>query len=280
MNKNDSIKLGDIYGNILRKVKTKPFKESTEHELPREYKGGKKKISPLLKRGGPEDVEDLEEIKIDSKKMSKKENNNNNLGGDTEKINKEAINKVMKKSIFDKLYLEMMGGPMGNNMGSEPMDNESEELSELGIGDDDLEMGEEGGDEVTFTIPRDVAKQLCDVLNAVLDGGEMGMEDEMDMGMEDETEGDDEFSFDEDEEGETKGHPGSGKVPFTGKGEHKVGGTASKVAGGTADGKYTVGDGKPSEHGHPMHGAKVPQELTGKSNKVNNNKKPGDNLFN
>jgi len=277
VNKNDSIKLGDIYGNILRKVKTKPFKESNEHELPKEYKGGKKKISPLVKHGGPEDVEDIEDPVIDSKKISKKENvNSNNLGGDTEKINKEAINKVMKKSIFDKLYLEMLSPNMGG------MGPESEELSELGIdsdGGDDLEMGDDPeGDEVTVTIPRDVAKQLCDILTAVIDGGEMDLED--DMGMEDDMGGDDEFSFDEDEEGETKGHPGSGKVPYTGKGEHKVVGTASKVAGGTADGKYTVGDGKPSEHGHPMHGAKVPQELVGKSNKVNNNKKPGDNLFN
>jgi hypothetical protein len=281
VNKNDSVKLGDIYGNILRKVKTKPFMESKEQDLPKEGKGGKKTM-PLAKQGGPEDVDDIEEINIDASKISKKENTNkDNLGGDTEKINKEAINKVMSKSIFDKLYLEMMGGSMGP---------ESEELSELGIdaggeGDDlDLGMGDDegAGDEVTITMPRDVAKQLCDLLSAVV--AEEPVEDELggegdEFGGE-EGEGDD-FSFDEDEEGEVKGHAGKGKVPFTGKGENKVGGDLGKTAGGSADGKYTVGDGKPSEHGHPMKGAKVPGELTGKSNKVSASKvnNPGANLF-
>jgi hypothetical protein len=298
--KRDTITLGDIYGDILN---------ATRHNLVREGKLGPSKASGAgpgdkelndkdaasLQDGGPTEEGGFKTPKLDAKRMSKKEKKSNNYdvskftcdgsekNGNTDedeeenttiskKIVTESINNFMKKkSVFDKLYESFM----------DETQNDADDASALGVGDDsegDFDFGgegddlEEGGDEVTVTLPRDVAQQLVDVLQATL--GEDVLEDE--GGLEGESEGDleggelgGEPNFGEEEE-ESLGTPVTGNVPsaLTGK-SNKVGGSEVKPAGGKSTYTYmdeVDGDGKVL--GHALHGAKQPN--MGKNNKVGN----------
>jgi len=92
---------------------------------------------------------------------SEKYNENNKK---IEKKVKESINNYMK-STFDKLFENVMGEEMGHS------DQETQELDALGI---DTEVDEPGeGDDITVTLDREMAKSLCDLLQAA-----MGDEDE------------------------------------------------------------------------------------------------------
>jgi len=114
---------------------------------------------------------------------------------------KESINNYMK-STFDKLFENVMS------------DEEQQELEALGV---DTEEGgdEEASDEITVTLNRDMAKQLCDILQAAIgeeepEAEDMEHEDEEYYGEEDEEDGEDE---DEDEthkeavDATDEGHP-------------------------------------------------------------------------
>jgi hypothetical protein len=205
-----------------------------------------------------------------------------------QKIAQKSLNNFMKKkSIFDKLYENVMsgGGPLGGSpapaMGGE-MD-EADDLDALGIdaeGEDDF--GGEGG-EVTFTLDRETAQKLIDVLQAAIGEDEGGMEDMEDMGEdlgeEDDMEGEDD-GMDEDEQGfwdedeEDLGHSGvNAKEPNMGK-NNKVGNL--KVQSGGASSKYTDKVGNDGDYGHAGVNAKEPN--MGKNNKVGS-LKTGKSLF-
>lgn len=87
----------------------------------------------------------------------------------SEKIAQDSLNNFMKqKSAFDKFYDKVMV--------SENLDEmESEDFDALGLDDatPDEEVG--GEDEVTITVPKDVAKTLCDLLQGAM--GEDDLED-------------------------------------------------------------------------------------------------------
>jgi hypothetical protein len=74
-----------------------------------------------------------------------------------EKKVKESINNYMK-STFDKLFENVMGEEMHS-------DQETQELDALGI---DTEVDETGDGDVTITLDRDMAKSLCDILQAAM----------------------------------------------------------------------------------------------------------------
>ena len=80
------------------------------------------------------------------------------------------------KSVFDKLFEDVMG------------DQDVEELDALGIDTDDEVNDVEETDEVTLTLDRDMAQQLCDLIQAQL-GGEEELDDEGDDEGDDEVEG-------------------------------------------------------------------------------------------
>ena len=88
----------------------------------------------------------------------------------------DGINNGMaKKSVFDELYSKVISEDFGME--------EQDDLNALGIDEapTDAELGEEGddaegGDEVTFTLDKETAQKLHDVLMAVL-GGEEGDDD-------------------------------------------------------------------------------------------------------
>jgi len=110
------------------------------------------------------ELEGLEEP-LDPKHMKKKDLEGNAYGVGInssqqfdEKIRKsymEGINNNMK-SVFDKLFEEVMG------TGEE----DASEMDALGIEVDETE--DTGSDEVTITLDKDMAKQLCDLLQAAM----------------------------------------------------------------------------------------------------------------
>ena len=100
---------------------------------------------------------------------------------------KESINNYMK-STFDKLFENVMS------------DEEQQELEALGV---DTEEGgdEESSDEITVTLSKDMAKQLCDILQAAIGEEEPEAEDmEHEDGEHYEMEEDEEDGEDEDED--------------------------------------------------------------------------------
>ena len=120
-----------------------------------------------LKKGGPKNVKNLAKAKK-NKKFSQK----------SKKMVKEDINNFM--SIFDKLYEDVMKNDelnlnTGIGMGPEGDMDDTDSMDQ----DSDLDLG---GDEVTITLDKEMAKKLLDVLKDVV--GEEG-EDEGDSDLED-----------------------------------------------------------------------------------------------
>jgi len=208
-----------------------------------------KKDKAIKKAMGKDDESDDHE---------KKQSNEN-----TEKTNISNINSSMSdKNIFDKLYSTIMEA-----------DDELGDALDMpfGGGEEMDDMNDEAGDEVTFSLPRDVAEKLHDVLMAQL---EEGGEDELeDMGGED---GgfEEENPFPEAVEAEHTSdgmHPGHDPSGLTGHG-NKVAGKAGKVTSGgaSADTSGQVDGGKP----HPLPDTVA--KMTSKSNKVDGAIKGGN----
>jgi hypothetical protein len=180
---------------------------------------------------------------------------------ESRKIAKDSINNFMKsKSIFDKLYENVMGQPgAAAPMGSEM--EETDELGALGI-ETDGEGMEETGEEVTFTLDRETAQKLIDVLQAAIggeaEGGEYESEGDTEEGDGEEAE---EGFWDEDEE--DLGAENLSKEVNFGK-NNKVG--ALKTQSGGATSAYTDKVGQDGDHGHALVNAKEPN--MGKNNKV------------
>ena len=177
-----------------------------------------------------------------------------------EKKVKESINNNMK-STFDKLFENVMGEEMHS-------DQETQELDALGIETD----AEEAGDgDVTITLDRDMAKQLCDLLKAAMgededddaeaEDGEYGHE--MEEMEEDEDEDGEEDELEEAIEAEDLGHTlvNAKDTGLTNPGHNKVG--TVKPKGGKAGGstkKYVEAEPKPLADGKA--------KLQGKDNKA------------
>lgn len=189
------------------------------------------------------------------------------------KVNKESINTNMSKSLFEKLFEEVMQD-----------DNEALGLpsADTGMGDDSGGMGEDmggdmGEDSVTLTLNKDLAKQLLEVLKSVVGEEEEEVAPEMegegegegemegdgdsydDEAAEDEEgEDDDEASEDEDDDEDEKEKskklhteaPQAGYEDFgvdskskvlQGKGQQKVASVASHTSAAKGEGKQTAG---------------------------------------
>lgn len=268
--------LGETYSYTLKENKLTKLRPTV--------KAGEIGQAPLIK-GGPQETAGYVPAKIDRNKMSKKELKDNlyniktlsqpeNLEKEEEgkkapkkapkksgKIVKESINNFMRnKSIFDKLY--------ENVMGNEEME-ETDELDALGI-DTEEDSAE---DDVTFTLDRETAQKLHDVLMAQL--GDSEVEDAGDdFGGEDyETmEQDEQGFYDEDEE--DLGHAGvNAKEPNMGK-NNRVGNLKPQSGGATS--AYTNKVGNDGDHGHALVNAKQPN--MGTNNKVGK-LKTGKSMF-
>lgn len=300
--RNDFASIGEIYGSMLNGVRK---------QLVSEGKTGKVKPGQIgdvnLIDGGPQEKSGFKKPLIDKKNKSKKENAYNidklsqdcgcdedeedmkpkkkakktlkkrEMSKEDEKMVKESINNFMrKKSIFDRLYENVMNpGPLGGGAPSAPgvegeEMSDADELDALGIeseGDADVNIGD---DEVVITLSRDLAQQLHDVLMGVLEGGEEeDLGDEGDFGDEMEDEGMEDYDEDEEDIGASN----FSKEINYGK-NNKVGNL--KTQSGGADSKYTDKVGNDGDHGHAIYNAKQPNY--GKQNKVGS-LKPGKSIF-
>jgi len=224
---------------------------------------------------------------IDPKKMKKKDKDGNLYTPDNfsaeqfdEKLAKRykvAINNNMK-STFDKLFEEVMG--------------DDQELDALGIEVDEVEdtaEGEDAGD-ITITIDRDMAKGLCDLLQAAMgeeaDDAEAEDYEEMEEADMDDEEDD---TMDEAVDAEDLGHAlvkqKDSQLSKVGAGSNKVKSTVTgKATGGTATGAVKKQQGVADEDlGEPLVNQKKghPTKVAAGSNKVHATKanKVGASLF-
>lgn len=234
---------------------TKPGKKPV---LPNDIKHGFKDE----KTSGPANIDGLKDP-IDPKTAKKEDElynsasfSSQNYSKNDKKIEKkvkESINNYMK-STFDKLFENVMG-------------DDAQELEALGIDtENDVEETDEG--DVTVTLDREMAKSLCDLLQAAM--GEEESDDDEDAGEED-YEGEEGFNFyseDEEEDEDTVGEatelkavPDSAGHGLTSTGNNKVGSIKpkSKKASGTTK-KY--------EEGEPKELGDKKAHLQSKKNKV------------
>ena len=121
----------------------------------------------------PEDKDTDEDKLIDKKLFDDEENEDTEEDEESsqisEKIARDSLNNFMKqKSVFDKLYDKVMVNENFDEM-------EAQDLDALGLDDATPDAEEGDADEVTVTLTKDVAKALCDVLQAAM--GEDDLED-------------------------------------------------------------------------------------------------------
>lgn len=214
----------------------------------------------------PIDHQDQEGISNDNisqnkEKAEKKEEN----------LNERNINNstMSKPNIFDKLYATIMEAEDLDDENFElgGMGDEESDLDELGVEDEGGELGEE----ITLSLPRDLAEKLHEALMSQLEGGDDlgddlgGEEDDLDFGGDDSLEEEDPLM----EKGEagapsTAGQENGGKptkltsvMPHGKPGDNKVGGEGVRPKGGSADGSASGEEngGKPqTQSGVMPHG--------------------------
>ena len=189
------------------------------------------------------DYVDCEEDAEEDTEDADKEEESEESSQISEKIAQDSLNNFMKqKSVFDKLYDKVMVNENFDEM-------ESEDFDALGL--DDATPDAEDGDDVTVTLSKDVAKALCDVLQAAM--GESDDEDGDEGAAEHDAEHEAAHTAfgEEDEEGIDTGSTHSGKYD-DGKnnkvGDLKTAAAASAKccdntidAGSTHSGKYDDG---------------------------------------
>jgi hypothetical protein len=192
--------------------------------------------------------ESMKKAAKDKKKGKESEENSE----ETEKIAKESLNNFMAtKSVFDKLYDKVMVNenfPFANEEAGE------DDLDALGLADAETDA-EAGDDEVTITLDKEMAQQLCDVLKAAC-GDEDDDGDEVDFEAEAPEENGEYEEFEEDEEGAPTAmntHYNDGKNNKVGnlksKGAASAKGASGKVDPGSAMNTH-YNDGKNNKVGN------------------------------
>lgn len=272
MKQKDLNNLGERYGNMLNK-----FKRDNNLKLVEEDDKNAFNSDVELVGDGPNDVDGYNEALDDEEDCCEDEETaekSEDYFKESKKKSKLLVNSIMKKSKFDQLYSKVL---QENFDQSDSFDSESD-VDALGLDDatpdsdvDDFE--DEGGDEVTVTLSKDLAQQLVDALQGVL-GGEEDLDDfegddELDFGDDLDGDEDDGLDFEEDEEEGTSVAKDK-KAAFMGK-DNKVSGPPkpkSKKASGAVTDETGTKDGAP-----PI------DKLQGKDNKVPSNLKKASDFF-
>lgn len=286
--------IGLVYESMFKRVEEKPTEVVEEKKAPKTLPSfpqakdkkvdvkkvtakGSEKNAFVHKDSGPAAATGFNKNIVDPK-TAKKDNHYEpqKFSSALEKTETEDINNNMSKSIFDKLYEDVM----------------KDDALDLGIqagpeGEAGDKAGDvaEGGDEVTLTLPHDVAKKLHDVLHDLLgiEGdkgeeasaeGEAGDEDEVQAAVpaEDENEKKEDKEEVAGEATDIEVLPDSKGQALTSK-NNKVPGVLSHVKGGKGgDGKVTDKVGNDGDKGHALVGAGVkggaPTSPKGKANVV------------
>ena len=283
------VEMGNFYEkNIIEEKKSvfppKGTFKSVDKKEPTEAEVDK---NAFVKNTGPENADGFKEDLIDTKVKSKKENfyEPEKFSQNYEKTEVKTINNFMSKSIFDKLYEDVMS--------DQAKDTEAVDAAALGLPSVDSGEGSVEEGEVSFTLPRDLAEKLHEVLGAVLGGEEEGGGEDEVGGEEEGSNEDEEFIPSEDAEAkakkkkeeddkdedsedvakeatELKELPASAGQSLQKK-DNKVGDvTKSLTSSGAGDAKVTDKVGNDGEKGHALvgGGVKGANAFTGKSNKV------------
>ena len=251
--------IADIYLNNTEQSIIEENEKVGKHAAGAELEDEKKAKKEPTKDTGPESAENYDSKVNEAGGIGKRDEKNNFSTGKTsnESINTRDMSK--RKSIFDKLYEDVLGG-------------DDDEL-DMGMGMDDMDdMGgdEDEGleDEVTLSLPRDLAERLLDALSGQLDDEEVedieDTEDLDDYGPEE----DDMMQMQEGPDVQQLGDAGPtggdiDKGGLKGKNNKVPGsGPAHKKGGGSGNGSLKGGNPEPTELGDKSG------TLTGKNNKV------------
>lgn len=224
--------------------------EEDEEDNEEDHDGDGKVESGTEEYMGSKDKAIKKAMSKGKKKHSNEESEENSE--ETEKIAKESLNNFMAtKSVFDKLYDKVMVNenfPFANEEAGE------DDLDALGLADAETDA-EAGDDEITVTIDKDMAKALCEVLQAAI-GDEDDDGDEVDFEAEAPEENGEYEEFEEDEEGAPTAmntHYNDGKNNKVGnlksKGAASAKGASGKVDPGSAMNTH-YNDGKNNKVGN------------------------------
>ncbi len=255
--------LGELYEEKVILPKDTFQVETSRNSKHTKGKGKKPFVSSP---SGPAEAEGVADKTIDPK-TTKKNNffNPKNFSQKNEKTETQNINNFMNKSIFDKLYEDVMSERIDD---TEVNDAEALGLPGEGEGEGDVE----GEDTVTLTMDRETAQKLHDLLMGVLGGEEEpAMDDEMPAMDGDMSEDAEEV---EDEDNDTLGEATDIKE-LKGKGEslqnknNKVGDVTGRLTSkGGGDGKVTDEVSSKSTGKHAIVSDTDSGNLKGKNNKV------------
>ncbi len=244
--------LGNLYNEKVN-LPNGTFKTQTDKKV-KQAEADKKAF--VSSPSGPAEADNFQKETVDPK-TAKDDNyyEPKKFSQNCEKTETETINNFMNKSIFDKLYEDVMSDRMD--------DVETNDMEALGLPSGDETSVD--SDEVTMTLDRATAEKLCDVLKSVL-GSEEEV-DEMDMESEvDEVDSEDnESPFGEATDiQELKGNTES----LQGK-NNKVGDVTSSLASkGDGEGAVTDEVGNTDTGKHPLVQDTDMGNLKGKNNKV------------
>jgi len=255
--------LGDLYLEKMT-IPNDTFEVQTEKKV-KQAKGEKKAF--VGKKSGPEDVDGLKKDVIDPK-TAKADNyfEPKKFSQNNEKTETQKINNFMNKSIFDRLYEEVM---LENDM-QLPNQDDSTDAEALGL------PGEAGGaevdgEEVTITLSRDLAEKLHEVLMGVLEAHDDSAADEdLDVeGTEDEECDEDNQTFGEATDIEPLSDEHGKKL--IARGSQKVHGTVTSEVDskeGKGDTQGIVNDGKPQPLKKVVGGGVPSNKVAGNASKV------------
>lgn len=273
--------IADIYLNSNGEQKIIEEMETVDkHKAGSDLEEEKGASKEPTKDSGPEAAENYDSKVNEAGGAGKKDENNHFSTGQPVKTANENINTYTmdkNKSIFDKLYEDVLGGDDDLDM----------EMPFGGGMDDSMDDGGEdedgGGDDVTLSLPRDLAEQLMAALEGQLGGDDEveDIEDTEDMDDLDEKkhgdhDDDDEEVMQEAPDVQHMGDAGPGgsdidKGSLKGKNNKVSGsGSAHKTSSGHGNGSLKGGNPEPTPLGDKS-GA-----LTGKNNKVGGTVKGGN----
>jgi hypothetical protein len=259
--------MGDFYEKSVIEEKKSVFPpkgtfKKAEDKKPVEATADKKAF--VQKDSGPENADGFKKDLIDPK-TEKKENffEPKKFSQNYEKTEVQTINNCMSKSIFDKLYEDVMS--------DQAVDTDTTDAAALGLPSVDAGEGETK-EEVTLTLPHDLAVKLHELLATVIGGEETsgeetgeeaGAEDSEMAAAEGADEDNEEKEEDKEEEEVAKEATELKEVPASAgqglqKKDNKVGDvTKSLVSHGAGDGKVTDKCGNDGEKGHALVGSGV-----------------------
>ena len=184
---------GPTYGQVAYTGNVGPEEDEEEK--------GKRPDYPDVDEDG--DTDESMEKALNDKKQGKKGSENEEdeeILGEHEKIARDGLNNFMSKtSVFDKLYNKVM---VNENFGEDAED--VTELEALGIETEtDVEV-DDVPEEITVSIPGELAQSLCDILQTAL--AQQEVEVDVDVDVEEVTD----TEFEEDEEAAMKDGGGYG----------------------------------------------------------------------